>query len=107
MDAHGLSSSSKSFSEREELVIHVAGANVVDMIGIIKWEFLHHRLPKCAVLRYVFVGPELEEEEDGESAVLEDANCQECKDKVSLTLEWIKSKAEDSPDLVNRRLKSK
>ena len=41
----------------------------MEMLGLIKWELIAHRLPNCACLRIVFVGPELEEngeEEDGE-----------------------------------------
>ena len=69
-----------TFFDAAELVIHVAGANVVDMIGIIRWEYLQHRLPECRLLRFVFVGPEFEEEEEGESPALEGANCQDCRD---------------------------
>ena len=38
-------------SDREELVIHIVGAALPEMVGIKKWEFLHHRLPKCHRLK--------------------------------------------------------
>ena len=39
-------------SDRGELVIHIVGAALQEMVGIKKWEFLHHRLPKCHRLKY-------------------------------------------------------
>ncbi len=63
------------------LVIHVVGANVMEMLGMIKWEVLGHRLPQCLNLRLVFIGPELEahEGQDGECPWLEP--CAECRKK--------------------------
>ena len=60
----------------KEIVIHIVGSNIVEMLGIIKWEYLAHRLPKLESLRLVFVGPELadHEEEDGVASALESAN---------------------------------
>jgi len=52
----------EGLGEREELVVHVVGANVTEMMGLIKWEYLLHRLPALTSLTYVFVGPELQEE---------------------------------------------
>ena len=56
-----------SIGKVRELVIHIAGSNTVEMLGIIKWEYLAHRLPNLESLRLVFIGPELadHEEEDG------------------------------------------
>ena len=56
-----------SMGKARELVIHIAGSNTVEMLGIIKWEYLAHRLPNLESLRLVFIGPELadHEEEDG------------------------------------------
>lgn len=73
----------------KELVIHIAGSNTVEMLGIIKWEYLAHRLPCLESLRLVFVGPELAdyEEEDGLASAMESGNgnrlgvCGDCADK--------------------------
>ena len=52
--------------------------------GMIKWEYLRHRLPYCHKLTYVFVGPDLasfEAEDD-----LEDDSvgcCDECRGKIT------------------------
>ena len=37
---------------QKDLVIHIVGAALPEMLGIKKWEFLHHRLPKCQRLRW-------------------------------------------------------
>ena len=60
-------SKKNSIGKVRELVIHIAGSNTVEMLGIIKWEYLAHRLPNLESLRLVFIGPELadHEEEDG------------------------------------------
>ena len=42
-----------------DLTVHIVGANVVEMLGIIKWEYLTHRLPALENCRIVFIGPEL------------------------------------------------
>ena len=61
-----------------ELVVHVVGASIIEMMGLIKWEYLAHRLPACKSLTYVFIGPELEEEgEEGGPKVLPCSACQE------------------------------
>ncbi|XP_037085848.1 putative protein MSS51 homolog, mitochondrial [Pollicipes pollicipes] len=46
--------------ELERLTVHVVGAQMlVECLGIIKWEYLVHRLPALRAIRLVFVGPEL------------------------------------------------
>ena len=54
----------------------------MEMLGLIKWELVAHRLPACTDLRLVFIGPELreqgEEQEDGECPGL--GECQDCSD---------------------------
>ena len=40
----------------KELTIHIAGSNIVEMLGIIKWEYLIHRLPNLTKLHLVFIG---------------------------------------------------
>ena len=57
------------------------GANIYEIIGIIKWEYLAHRLPALMDLQLVFVGPELDPEDDtrtgDQEAVV--AQCEECE----------------------------
>jgi len=67
-----------SLSTTEELVVHVVGASIIEMMGLIKWEYLAHRLPALKSLTYVFIGPELEEEDDeGGPKVLPCSACQD------------------------------
>ena len=65
------------FATRKDLTVHIAGANVYEVMGIIKWEYLAHRLPALRNLQLVFIGPQLEEEEDGSVEV---GQCQDCTD---------------------------
>jgi hypothetical protein len=58
-----------SISKRKELVIHIAGSNTVEMLGIIKWEYLAHRLPHLESMRLVFIGPELADHEEEDSLI--------------------------------------
>jgi len=69
----------RRLSQCKDLVVHVVGAALPEMVGIKKWEFLHHRLPECQKLRFVFIGPDVVEAEDGELERL--LNCDDCKDK--------------------------
>jgi len=64
--------------ERSSLTVHIAGASLYEMMGIIKWEYLAHRLPNITTMQLVFVGPELEQEED------EDIPVPQCGDCTSL-----------------------
>ena len=58
--------------------MHVVGASIIEMMGLIKWEYLAHRLPALKSLTYVFIGPELEEEDDeGGPKVLPCSACQD------------------------------
>jgi len=72
-----------------DLTIHIVGANVVEMLGIIKWEYLTHRLPALENCRIVFIGPELGEQGESENGECEGiGECQECTDRgKSLTYE--------------------
>ena len=45
-----------------DLAVHIVGANVNEMLGIIKWQYLAHRLPALEKCRIVFIGPELAEQ---------------------------------------------
>ena len=63
-----------------ELTVHIAGSNIVEMLGIIKWEYIMHRLPKLAKLHLVFIGLELDDEDsEGESPDL--SVCSRCSDE--------------------------
>jgi len=70
----------RRLSQCKDLVVHVVGAALPEMVGIKKWEFLHHRLN--VFLRFVFIGPDVVEAEDGELERL--LNCDDCKDKARL-----------------------
>ena len=50
-----------------------------EVMGIIKWEYLAHRLPKLRSLNLVFIGPDLEEEEGGGGEVMV-GQCLDCTD---------------------------
>ena len=63
-----------SIHQKKELVIHIAGSNTVEMLGIIKWEYLAHRLPQLESMRLVFIGPELAEHEEEDSLISAIAN---------------------------------
>ncbi len=71
----------KSAGKATELTVHIVGANIMEMLGLIKWELIAHKLPKCSDLRVIFIGPELEgsgEEEEGECEGI--GSCQDCSD---------------------------
>eukprot|EP00088_Acartia_fossae_P003510 TRINITY_DN11477_c0_g3_i2.p1 TRINITY_DN11477_c0_g3~~TRINITY_DN11477_c0_g3_i2.p1 ORF type:complete len:208 (-),score=41.67 TRINITY_DN11477_c0_g3_i2:43-600(-) len=54
------------------------------MLGIIKWEYLLHRLPDVESLEFDFVGPDLEEDEDGDELDGQEPSlppCQDCTDR--------------------------
>jgi len=55
--------------QKETLVIHVVGATVYEMMGLIKWEYLLHRLPDVKEIRYSFIGPGLMDEENSQPSV--------------------------------------
>ena len=63
-----------SIGQKKELVIHIAGSNTVEMLGIIKWEYLAHRLPNLESMRLVFIGPELADHEEEDSLISAIAN---------------------------------
>ena len=97
----------KASSRCPDLTVHVVGANIMEMLGIIKWELVAHRLPALKSLRLVFVGPELENEEDGECEGL--GECSDCSDRGrtvtyeirrSLYSDYAKSGSYRPPDVV-------
>ena len=55
-----LGSQKKYLGDLEQLFIHVVGAtSYTELMGIIKWEYFAHRLPKLKLLYITFVGPDL------------------------------------------------
>ena len=76
VDKYGLTEN-KSVQDVTELCIHIVGSNVIEMLGIIKWEYIVHRLPKLLKSHLVFIGLELEmEDTDGEAPDIR--SCQKC-----------------------------
>jgi len=57
------------FGTKLSLTVHIVGANVYEVMGIIKWEYLAHRMPSLKNLTMVFVGPDLDPEDDGSESV--------------------------------------
>lgn len=64
-----------SLGSMASLTIHVVGAGIVEMMGLIKWEYLAHRLPQLRSLKYVFIGPELEAESEDSPVVPPCSSC--------------------------------
>jgi len=80
---YGLSQG-KRIENVTELTVHIVGSNVIEMLGIIKWEYIVHRLPKLKTLHLVFIGLELDmEETDGESPDIR--SCYHCCEKGRTT----------------------
>ena len=55
---YGLSQG-KRIENVTELTVHIVGSNVIEMLGIIKWEYIVHRLPKLKTLHLVFIGEQI------------------------------------------------
>jgi len=71
-----------SITESRDLTVHIVGCNVVEMLGIIKWEYLSHRLPKLENYRVVFVGPELADQGETENGECKDISaCNACMER--------------------------
>ena len=73
-----LTTSALSSSAKTSLVVHVAGSDIVEMLGIIKWEYILHRLYNVNSIRIVFIGLQLTEEEDGECQGI--GECSDCSE---------------------------
>ena len=54
-DKYGLAKG-KRLQDATELRVHIVGSNIIEMLGIIKWEYIVHRLPKLMNLHLVFIG---------------------------------------------------
>ena len=72
---HGYLAGGQSTS-KSEVTAHVVGSNITEMLGIIKWEYVLHRLPDVKQFRIVFIGLEMTEEEDGECSGI--GECSDC-----------------------------
>jgi len=79
-DRFGLAGGLK-LPDARTLTVHIAGSALYEVIGIIKWEFIAHRLPGLTQLFLVFVGPELEEEGDDSPTV---PTCSSCEDNGTI-----------------------
>ena len=89
---------------RTRLTVHIVGAGIYEMMGLIKWEYLAHRLPALKRLELVFVGPELEDEA-GEAVVPQCGDCQEAGRTLQYytqptTYQQFRQEKRDMPDLV-------
>lgn len=63
----------------KDFTIHIVGCGIMEMLGLIKWEYILHRLPALNNLKIVFIGTELDEgEEDGLDQM---GSCLSCSDK--------------------------
>jgi len=74
-------------TKKKNLEIHIVGAAMFEILGLIKWEYLLHRLPDVETINFHFVGPQLDEEDDegGEnqqkSSYPAVPNCDDCQSK--------------------------
>ena len=65
------------FGTKSSLTVHIAGANINEMMGIIKWEVLAHRLPALRSFYVIFVGPELSKDKKGDHDTMQE-QCDNC-----------------------------
>ncbi|XP_018016359.1 putative protein MSS51 homolog, mitochondrial [Hyalella azteca] len=87
----GLGSDNTALHDVTKLNVHVVGAkSYTELLGIIRWEYMVHRLPALQFLHVVFIGPELfldgHSEEDAlpDDHILDDSGltmCDDCKAK--------------------------
>ena len=66
---HDFSRFISDFGTKASLTLHIVGANIYEVMGIIKWEYLAHRLPTLKNLTMAFVGPDLDPGDDGSESV--------------------------------------
>ena len=53
---YGLNENIHIKNVKEQFTVHIVGSNINEMLGIIKWEYLLHRLPKLQTLHLIFIG---------------------------------------------------
>lgn len=84
----GLGSENTALHDITSMTVHVVGAkSFTELLGIIRWEYMVHRLPALRTLRMVFIGPELltdntTEAHDIPDHILDDScgtMCDQCK----------------------------
>merc|ERR1719186_1252568 len=68
-----------NFSTRKHLTIHLAGSSMFEMLGMIEWEYLAHRLPALDRLDFAFVGPEVKDEVSEVERIVPIDICPECR----------------------------
>lgn len=108
----------QSVNQISELRVHVVGAkSTVELLGIIRWEYMVHRLPSLKKLHIVFVGPELFtasglSDELPDNHCLDDSlmtRCKDCERKdrsiiyemcQMLYHEYVKASCFTSPDVI-------
>ena len=77
---YGLNENIHIKNVKERFTVHIVGSNINEMLGIIKWEYLLHRLPNLQTLHLIFIGLELDNEP--ESGVCPDIDpCDLCLDQ--------------------------
>lgn len=75
--------SRRDISQVNELTVHVVGAeSTIEMLGIIRWEYLVHILPALQKLHVVFVGPQVFSVSDLDEPLPDD----HCLDDSGMTL---------------------
>jgi len=94
-----------NLGDRSNLVVHIAGASIYEMMGIIKWEYLAHRLPNINTMQLVFIGPELEQEEEQDIPVPQCGDCSSNGRSItyqthSTTYQQMKSTDTTVPDII-------
>ena len=87
----GVGLSKEPLNSIEELKVHVVGATSLgEMLGIIRWEYMLHRLPALNKLHIVFIGPEIYKDVETDEDVLNDKHglddsgvtrCEDCVKK--------------------------
>jgi len=95
-----------ALKEKDTLVIHVAGASIYEMMGLIKWEYLLHRLPDVKGIEFSFVGPGLQDEDENQPAVPACHTCQSANKCIKYSVSPMRyslfkqTDSYSSPDLV-------
>jgi len=91
---------------KDNLVIHIAGASTYEMMGLIKWEYLIHRLPDVKMINFSFVGPDLMEEEDTQPEIPPCPSCMDAGRAITYSIHptryqnFVKTQHYTPPDLV-------
>jgi len=76
---HSIAKFRPQLATKKILNIHLVGACTYEILGLIKWEYLLHRLPGVETINYHFIGPDLEHSEEEEDQPQVPA-CDKCTD---------------------------